>query len=113
MEESRITIVQIYPKGEETMLTRCLILIAIISVISVVFSCSGTTPAPEHSLLERNWGRSFESMRYMQLVDPEAGKNLDPVVGLDGNASEHNVNKYQKSFKETEQTQSTTILQLQ
>jgi len=52
-------------------------------------------------------------MRYMQLVDPEAGKNLDPVVGLDGNASEHNVNKYQKSFKETEQTQSTTILQLQ
>ena len=49
----------------------------------------------------------------MQMVDPEAGKNLDPVLGLDGNASDHNVDKYQKSFKETEQKESTTILKLQ
>ena len=95
------------------MLTRCLILIGFISIMTVVLSCSGTTPAPEQSLLERNWGRSFESMRYMQKVDPEAGKNLDPVLGLDGNASENNVNKYQKSFKDTEQKESTTILKLQ
>ena len=95
------------------MLTRCLILIGFISIMAVVLSCSGTTPAPELSLLERNWGRSFESMRYMQMVDPEAGKNLDPVLGLDGNASENNVNKYQKSFKDTEQKESTTILNLQ
>jgi hypothetical protein len=81
--------------------------------MAVVLSCSGTSPAPENSLLERNWGRSFESMRYMQMVDPEAGKNLDPVLGLDGNASNHNVHKYQKRFKETEQTPSTTILRLQ
>jgi hypothetical protein len=47
------------------------------------------------------------------MVDPEAGKNLDPVVGLDGNASVNNVDKYQNSFKETEQTESTTILNLQ
>ena len=113
MEEARITIIYIYPRGEETMLTRCLILIAVICVLAVVLSCSGTKPAPEQSLLERNWGRSFESMRYMQMVDPEAGKNLDPVLGLDGNASNHNVDKYQKSFKDTEQTQSTTILRLQ
>ena len=95
------------------MLTRCLILIGFISIMTVVLSCSGTTPAQEQSLLERNWGRSFESMRYMQMVDPEAGKNLDPVLGLDGNASENNVNKYQKSFKDTEQKESTTILNLQ
>jgi hypothetical protein len=81
--------------------------------MSVVLSCSETTPAPEQTLLERNWGRSFESINYMQMVDPEAGKNLDPVLGLDGNASENNVNKYQKSFKDTEQKESTTILKLQ
>lgn len=92
------------------MLTRCLSLIGIISMISVVLSCSGTQ---EESLLERNWGRSFESINYMQMVDPEAGKNLDPVLGLDGNASDHNVDKYQKSFKTTEQNESTTILKLQ
>jgi hypothetical protein len=78
-----------------------------------VLGCSGTTPASEQSLLERNWGRSLETIRYMQMVDPEAGKNLDPVVGLDGNASVNNVDKYQNSFKETEQTESTTILNLQ
>jgi hypothetical protein len=83
------------------------------STMSVVLSCSGTKPAPEQSLLERNWGRSFESVRYMQTADPEAGKNLDPVLGLDGNASVNNVDKYQKSFKETEQQESTTILKLQ
>ena len=80
------------------MLNRYLILITIMSIFSVVLSCSG---------------RSLESMRYMQMVDPEAGKNLDPVEGLDGNASENTVNKYQKSFKETKQKGSTTILKLQ
>ena len=95
------------------MLTRCLIFIAIMSIMSVVLSCSETTPAPEQTLLERNWGRSFESINYMQMVDPEAGKNLDPVLGLDGNASGNNIEKYQKSFKETEQNESTTILNLQ
>ena len=95
------------------MLTRCLIIIGIISIMSVMLSCSGTTPAHKQTLLERNWGRSFESMRYMQMLNPEADKNLDPVLGLDGNASDHNINKYQESFKETEQKESTTILKLQ
>ncbi len=95
------------------MLKRCLIIIGIISIMSVMLSCSGTTPAHKQTLLERNWGRSIESMRYMQMLNPEADKNLDPVLGLDGNASDHNINKYQESFKETEQKESTTILKLQ
>jgi hypothetical protein len=113
LEGPKHIIIQKYPIGEETMLNRYLILITFMSISLIVLSCSGTTPAHEQSLLERNWGRSLESMRYMQMVDPEAGKNLTPVKGLDGNASEHNVNKYQKSFKETEQKESTTILKLQ
>jgi hypothetical protein len=44
------------------MLTRCLILIGIISIMPVVLGCSGTTPTSEQTLLERNWGRSFEEM---------------------------------------------------
>ena len=95
------------------MFIRCITLMAIMSIMSVVLGCSGTTPAHDQSLLERNWGRSLESIKYMQIVDPEAEKNLDPVLGLDGNASGNNVDKYQKSFKETEQKESTTILKLQ
>jgi hypothetical protein len=78
-----------------------------------MLGCIGTTPYSEQSYLGRNWGRSFESIRYMQTADPEAGKNLDPVVGLDGNASVNNIDKYQESFKETERGASETILKLQ
>lgn len=95
------------------MLIRCLILIGIISVMPVVIGCSGTAPIAEDGLLMRNWGRSFESIHYMQMLDPEAGKKLDPILGLDGNASEHNVNKYRESFKDQQQEQSETILKLQ
>ena len=95
------------------MLTRCYIIIGIISIMTVVLSCSGTTPASEQSLLDRNWGRSFETMKYIQTINPEAGENLDPVLGLDGNASDHNVSKYQKNFEKPERKESTTILNLQ
>ena len=63
------------------MMTRCTTLIVITSIISLMLICSRTTAASEQSLLERNWGRSFETIRYMQMANPEAGKNLDPVVG--------------------------------
>jgi hypothetical protein len=111
-DESKQIITQTCPIREETMLTRCLISILIMSIISVMLGCSGTTPAPEQSLLEKNWGRSFESMRYMQMADPEAGKSLDAVEGMDGNAADYSVKKYQKSFEKTEQKESTTILKL-
>ena len=95
------------------MFFRCLSLMALISILSVVLSCSGTTSAQKETLLDKNWGRSLEGIRYMQMVDPEASKNVDPVLELNGNASINNVNKYQNSFKETEQTETTTILKLQ
>jgi hypothetical protein len=80
--------------------------------MAVVIGCSGP-PIEEDGLLGRNWGRSLETMRYMQMVDPEAGKNLDPALGLNGIPSENNVNKYQESFKDQSQEQSETILKLQ
>ena len=95
------------------MLFRCLSLMAIISTMSVVLSCSGTTSAQKETLLDRNWGRSLEGIRYMQMVDPETNKNVDPVLGSDGNASVNNVDKYHNSFKETDQKETTTILKLQ
>lgn len=95
------------------MLTRCLMFIGIIATLLVMLSCSGTTSAQRETLLERNWGRSYETANYMQLLNPEAEKNLDPVVGLDGYASAHNVDKYQESFKEKGQEEIVNILKLQ
>jgi hypothetical protein len=78
-----------------------------------MLSCSGTTPTHKETLLERNWGRSYETVNYMQLLNPDAEKNLEPVVGLDGNASDSNVDKYRKSFKEEGQQEIVNILKLQ
>ena len=49
--------------------------------------------------LDRNWGRSHETAKFNQIVNPEADKNLDPVVGLDAAAAESNMKKYRESFK--------------
>ncbi len=95
------------------MLTRCLMIIGIIATLLVMLSCSETTSVHRETLLERNWGRSYESANYMQLLNPEAEKNLDPVMGLEGNASDFNVEKYRQSFKETEQKEIVNILKLQ
>ena len=47
-----------------------------------VLGCAGETA------LDRNWGRSFESAKHMQTLNPEAGKNQQPVTGLVGPAEE-------------------------
>jgi hypothetical protein len=87
-------------------------IIGIIATLLVMLSCSETTSVHRETLLERNWGRSYESANYMQLLNPDAGKNLDPVVGLDGDASDFNMGKYRQSFKETEQKEIVNILKL-
>ena len=77
------------------MLTRCLILIGLLIAGLLIFSGCGT----KETMLSRNWGNSFESAKQSQILNPEAGKNLDPVVGLDGQAVENNMQKYRQGFK--------------
>ena len=76
------------------MLTRCLTLIGLIAAL-LIFSGCGT----RETMLDRNWGSSFESAKQSQILNPEAGKNPDPVVGLDGQVVENNMEKYRQGFK--------------
>lgn len=73
--------------------TRCLIVIGLIAALSVFSGCGGTTK------LDKNWGKSFESAKSNQILNPEAGQNLDPVVGLDGQAAESGLGTYRKGFE--------------
>ena len=54
------------------------------------------------SPLDKNWGRPHEEQKYSQIIDHDAGKNLDPVVGMDGKAAVNTVERYQNSFKKTQ-----------
>lgn len=89
-----------------------LLLIALL--LAAVVSCGGSRNVFEgETPLDRNWGRSYEAAKYNQMLNPNAGKNLEPVVGLDGVAAENTVNKYDQSFKEKKAQDVTNILKLQ
>ncbi|MEA3385795.1 MAG: hypothetical protein U9Q89_05015 [Thermodesulfobacteriota bacterium] len=85
------------------MLTTYIKIIGLIVVLSVFSGCR-TLPQRE-TMLVRNWGTSLEATKQSQILNPEAGKNLDPVVGLDGQAAEASMEKYRKGFKEKQQAQ--------
>jgi acyl-CoA reductase-like NAD-dependent aldehyde dehydrogenase len=67
----------------------------------------------EETELDKNWGRSYETAKYNQIINPEAGKNINQVEGLEGNAADNAVEAYQKSFKQRKDQEVTTILKLQ
>jgi hypothetical protein len=56
------------------------------------------------SRLDRNYGRSLKQARVNQILDPEAGKNLEPVTGLDGKAAQASIEKYRKTFEQPRET---------
>ncbi|MGD9384663.1 MAG: hypothetical protein PVH55_11485 [Desulfobacterales bacterium] len=94
------------------MLKGNIILTIVLAVFSItLWGCAGNLPeAQRMDYLKMNWGKSFESAKKNQILNPEAGKSLEPVVGLDGQAAEHGVNKYKDSFeKEVPVETSTTF----
>ncbi len=83
------------------MLKGNIILIVMLGMFSItLWGCAGNLPESKRvQNLEKNWGKSFESAKKNQILNPDAGKSLEPVVGLNGEAAEHGVNKYKESFK--------------
>ena len=84
------------------MLKRSLIIVGIIAVVGMVSACSGTD-----TLSQRNWGKSYETAAYNQMLNPDADKTLKPVDSLDGQAAENNLQRYRNGFKAKEQNQTT------
>ncbi len=91
------------------------ILIGMVAVLSIMlWGCAGNLPDTQRTeALDMNWGKSYESAKNNQILNPEAGKNLDPVVGLDGEAAGHSMKKYKESFKKEIPAPTTTILKLE
>jgi hypothetical protein len=85
------------------MWARYLILISSITLLQMSTGCAGTTE------LDRNWGRSFESAKSNQILNLDAQKNLEPVVGLDGQAAQMSVETYRGSFTPAEGEEAYTV----
>ena len=92
------------------MLKGNIILIVILGMFSItLWGCAGNLPESKRvQNVEMNWGKSFESAKKNQILNPDAGKSLEPVVGLNGEAAEHGVNKYKTSFEKDVPVETTT-----
>jgi hypothetical protein len=49
--------------------------------------------------LEMDYGTSFNLMKFNQIANPEAEKNIEPVTGFDGQAAKATLDKYKKDFE--------------
>ena len=92
------------------MLNRCLTLTGLIVALVMFPSCGGKPIVQKDTMLERNWGRSYESAKYNQMLNPDAGKNLEPVVGTDGQTAESIIEKYRKGESKKQQSKQYGII---
>jgi len=79
------------------------------TMLAFYAGCSSSAgPLHKETLLEKNWGRSVETAKYNQILNPEAGKDLTPIEGLSGKAVNNAVEKFENSFKKETKQESTS-----
>ena len=61
---------------------------------ALLTACASTTP-----VLDANFGNAVRQARAAQTLNPNASANLDPVLGIDGQAGAAAQERYQESFK--------------
>jgi hypothetical protein len=55
-----------------------------------------TTPTPQ---LDATFGHAVNAAKAQQTINPEASKNTDPVLGLDGKAANESIGRYHDTFR--------------
>ena len=88
---------------------KSIVIACLLSLVLVVIGCS-RLPVNQETELDRNWGRSFEAQKFNQIVNPDAGQNTEPVIGVDGKIADRNVQNYQKGTKKATAAPQAVIL---
>jgi hypothetical protein len=86
----------------------CIIAAAFVGLI--LTACS--SPVHEQSLLQKNWGRSYEAQLQLQKANPDAGKRMDPIIGMDGESVDYVLDAYRQSFHSGKQKDTVNIIKL-
>ena len=66
--------------------------VAMVGIGLLVGACSRATISP-------NWGVAYQEMRQRQVLNPNAGENLDPVEGQDGKINATAMETYRQGFE--------------
>lgn len=75
------------------------LIVVLVLIVGLLFFTSCSKEFQKETKLDRNWGKSFESARQNQILNPEAGKDSKPVVGMDGQAAEKIIERHKQSFE--------------
>ncbi len=86
-------------------MTKAYLCIGLIAVSLIFTGCVWNEPGR----VEMDYGTSYKLSIFNQTLDPEAEKNLEPVIGLGGPEANLNMERYRKSF-EKESPRPTYIL---
>ena len=65
------------------------------TVCLLLTACVANTPQ-----WDQHFGESVRTAIAQQTIDPNAGKNTDPVAGIDGKAANETMGRYRATFKE-------------
>ena len=80
---------------------KTVIIIGIIIVFPVLFGCNAYKTQRQLAM-DKDWGRSYETFKFSQIENPDAGKTIIKDQGIDGNVAGYNYDKYKESFKKSE-----------
>ena len=92
---------------------RLCIMMLLIAFSLLSIGCTGpnqnTVTLDPPTRLEMDYGTSFNLMKFNQIANPEAEKNLEPVTGFDGQAAKATLDKYRKDFEKPAAAPSYTL----
>jgi hypothetical protein len=82
-------------------------LIGLLLGLSVMFlGCAGNLPQTQRAdVVDASQGKSLETAKNSQILNPEAGKEPTPVEGFDGVAANSQMEKYRKALKEEQEVE--------
>lgn len=68
---------------------------ALLSLVALSVGC--TVPATPN--YDAKFGEAVRQAQALQTLNPDAGRNTDPVTGIDGESGRNAIEQYQESFR--------------
>lgn len=68
-------------------------------VIAALSALLGACAVPATPNYDTKFGEAVRQATALQTLNPDAGRNTDPVTGIDGESGKAAVDRYQESFK--------------
>lgn len=69
-------------------------LVSLLPLCAALGGCVQSTP-----VVDSHFGDAVTMLKAQQIINPEAGRNPDPVIGVDGKAGKSAYDQYEKSYQ--------------